>query len=184
MMSGRAVYTDTALSQIEKIRKILSSIRQFEMQFGLVVAVLFKVATVPIKVFRFFLLFYLCGFPEALIIEQFHFSPQLFFFSFFRSDHRDSNRQDHRPLTDLQKYQTINPVRQTRSYIRPLHKTMSNSHPRSDHHIRIPRQTIVRSDHQIRPSDHCHRQTGPPESDRNNRSLTALFQISTAHPIY
>ena len=29
-MSGRAVY-NTALSQIDKIRKILSSIRQFEM---------------------------------------------------------------------------------------------------------------------------------------------------------
>ena len=183
MMSGRAVYTDTALSQIEKIRKILSSIRQFEMQFGLVVAVLFKVATVPIKVFRFFLLFYLCGFPEALIIEQFHFSPQLFFFSFFRSDHRDSDRHDRRPHADRQTDWAINPVRQTRPYIRPSHKTISNSTPDQTTHIRIPRQTIVRPDHQIRPSDR-HRQTRPPESDHNKRSPTAQLQISTAHPIY
>ena len=181
MMSGRAVYTDTALSQIEKIRKILSSIRQFEMQFGLVVAVLFKVATVPIKVFRFFLLFYLCGFPEALIIEQFHFSPQLFFFSFFRSDHRDSDRHDRRPHADRQTDWAINPVRQTRPHVRP-----SVQQPQ----IRPPHPNSTPDHRQIRPPNQTIRP--PPPSDRTtrirpqqyNRSLTALFQISTAHPIY
>ena len=147
MMSGRAVYTDSVLSQIEKIRKILNSIRQFEMQFGLIVAVLFKVATVPIKVFRFFLLLYLCGFPEALIIEQFHFSPQLFFFSLFRSDHRDSDRQNRRPHADRQTDQTINPVHQTGPHVRPsVHQPQIRSpHPNStpDHRqIRQPNQTI------------------------------------------
>ena len=65
MMLGRTVYNGT-LSQIDKIGKILSSIRQFEMQFGLVVAVVFKVATAPIKVFPHFFSFSLRSFPEAL----------------------------------------------------------------------------------------------------------------------